>query len=197
MFKSPHKYYLQAFGPLVLLMVMGMSMPVQTADHQVNLADLAKPVEKSPSRLDWLGLSASKRESKVWPLAKAVAAQHGLDPALVMAVVRIESNFRPWATSPRGAMGLMQINRVTAKHLGLATPLEPDANLEAGVRYLAGLHRQFAYDLTMTLAAYNAGPTRVAEQGAVPEIVETRQFISRVIEARDYFRSKYQALARN
>lgn len=193
------KYYLNIYLPLALLLAGGVLVcgePANTGAAVLRSSFcISKPVWKTTAPLPWQGLNREVREKKTWDLARELAKTNGLDAALIMAVVRVESNFRPWAVSKRGAMGLMQINRVTAEHLGLATPLDPKANLTAGVRYLAQLMARFDYDLRLALAAYNAGPTRVGELGSVPKIEETRQFVDRVLKARDHFRVKYQALA--
>jgi soluble lytic murein transglycosylase-like protein len=142
-------------------------------------------------------LPLEQRQKKAWPLVLHYCQRYDVDPALVMALVQVESLFRPQAVSRRRAAGLMQINRVTARHLGLSDPLEPEANLEAGIRYLASLKTAFDDDLPLTLAAYNAGPTMVRRLGKVPAIKETRHYVSRVLGEVDYFRTRFQSLAMN
>lgn len=193
-------YYASIFAPLALLVVMGVVLTNQPSSGVPGKASdwrNPKAALSTANKLAWQHLGAPAREKRAWPTVKALAFQHGLEPALVMAVVKVESNFRPWALSQRGAMGLMQINRVTARHLGLQKPLDPRANLKAGVRYLANLMRMFDGKLRLGLAAYNAGPTRVQADGAVPDIKETQAFVERVLRETDYYRSKYQALAKN
>ena len=115
-----------------------------------------------------------------------------------MAMVAVESRFRPWAVSPAGALGLMQITPTTALHLGLEAPssaLDPIANLRAGIKYFVGLQRRFNGDLKMALAAYNAGPTAVRRHGGVPPIQETRNYINRVLKEQQRFAAKYNSLA--
>jgi soluble lytic murein transglycosylase-like protein len=114
-----------------------------------------------------------------------------------MAVIQAESRFFPLARSRRGAQGLMQINPVTARHLKLASPLDPQANLEAGVSYLARLLRDYNGDLTLTLAAYNAGPAAVASGGGVPEIQETQHYVDKVLGHLRHFRARYAAASRH
>ncbi len=140
-------------------------------------------------------LPLRQRQQVVWPLVRRAARKHGLEPALVMAVIQTESRFLPQARSQRGAQGLMQINPVTARHLKLSRPLDPQANLEAGVGYLAKLYKEFEGDLRLTLAAYNAGPAKVAEAGGVPDIPETRQYVAEVLEHLDHFRARYSSVA--
>lgn len=135
------------------------------------------------------------RQRLWWPMVRKLARRYELDPALVMAVIQTESCFNPRAVSHKGAQGLMQIVPVTADHLGLKNPLDPKANLKAGIRYLAQLKKAFDGDLVMVLAAYNAGPTKVAALGAVPDHKETRAYVVKVLALADNFRSRFQSMA--
>lgn len=108
------------------------------------------------------------------------ASRHGLDPLLVMAVVEAESGHQPNLVSGRGAVGLMQISPEIAAWAGLTDPADPLANLEAGCRFLAWLLDSFGGDVTLALAAYNAGPGAVRRWGTVPPYRETRSFVARV-----------------
>ena len=110
----------------------------------------------------------------------AVAGRFGLDPALVMAVIEVESGRDPTALSPKGAVGLMQVMPETAALVGFPEPADPAANLEAGCRYLATLMESFGGDVELALAAYNAGPGAVRRWGTIPPYRETRQFVQRV-----------------
>jgi soluble lytic murein transglycosylase-like protein len=142
-------------------------------------------------------LSLEQRQRRWWPEVRRLSRNHDLDPALVMAVIHVESRFKTRAVSHRGAMGLMQIIPLTAEELGLEDPLDPQANLEAGVRYLAWLKRYFKGDRRLFLAAYNAGPTRVAALGAVPPNRETRGYVVKVLREADHFREAFLSLASN
>ncbi len=135
------------------------------------------------------------RQRRWWPVVRNLARRYNLDPALVMAVIQTESSFNPRAVSHKGAQGLMQIVPVTATHLGLKNPMDPEANLRAGIRYLAQLKKAFKGDLVMVLAAYNAGPTKVAALGAVPDHQETRAFVVKVLALADSFRNRFQSIA--
>lgn len=120
------------------------------------------------------------------PLEKGIleaAARHGVDPALIAAVIQVESGFRPDAVSPRGAQGVMQVMPDTAALLGFSDGAEPQTNLEIGTRYLGGLLDQFGGDVELALAAYNAGPGAVRRWGTVPPFRETRAFVRRVSAA--------------
>ena len=117
-------------------------------------------------------------------LAIATAQRHGLDPNLVLAVVKVESGFQTDAVSNKGAQGLMQLMPATAKELGVADALDPAQNLDGGTRYLRMLVAQYGGDLGKALAAYNAGPGAVKRHGGVPPYRETHQYIDRVLRER-------------
>ncbi len=118
-------------------------------------------------------------------LAAAAARRHGLDPDLVMAVVSVESGFRPRAVSPKGAQGLMQLMPKTASSLGVADAFDPAQNLDGGTRHLGQLLTLYGGDLTRALAAYNAGEGAVDRHGGVPPYRETRAYVKKVLERYD------------
>lgn len=115
-------------------------------------------------------------------LLRDAAARYGLDPALVRAVVQVESNFQPDAVSPKGAQGLMQLMPGTAAALGVKDAFDPEQNLDGGARHLSGLLRSYGGDVTKALAAYNAGAAAVARHGGVPPFRETRDYVARVLK---------------
>jgi len=122
-------------------------------------------------------------------LITTTAHWHGLDPALVKAVIKCESGFDPWAQSPKGAQGLMQLMPSTQTMLGVSNPFNPQHNVEAGTRYLALLKQTFSGDLQLALAAYNAGPQAVVAAGyTVPAITETQQYVRCVAAAYEQYR---------
>jgi hypothetical protein len=110
------------------------------------------------------------------------ARRHGLAPELVAAVIRAESAFQARAVSVKGASGLMQLMPATARRFGVAPDriFDPQANVDAGVRYLAWLLERFEDDLSLALAAYNAGEGTVDRYGGVPPFRETRGYIQRI-----------------
>lgn len=111
----------------------------------------------------------------------AVAAErYGLDPKLLHAVVAVESSYRPNAISPAGAGGLTQLMPATAIAMGVRDRFDPSDNLLGGAAFLAQQMVRFG-DLRLALAAYNAGPARVAALGHVPSIPETRAYVGSVI----------------
>ena len=114
-------------------------------------------------------------------LAIAMARKHGLDPQLVLAVVGVESAFRPKAVSPKGAQGLMQLMPGTARSLGVADSFDPAQNLDGGVRHLGSLLTLYGGDVSRALAAYNAGEGAVTRHGGIPPFKETREYVKRVM----------------
>ncbi|SNY46305.1 Transglycosylase SLT domain-containing protein [Arsukibacterium tuosuense] len=110
-----------------------------------------------------------------------VALEQKLDPALIRAIIHAESAFQPSALSKRGAIGLMQLMPDTAAMLGISDPLSPEQNIQGGSTYLAKLLKQYNGDLTLSLAAYNAGPGNVRRHQGVPPFAETQAYIKRVL----------------
>ena len=127
-------------------------------------------------------VAAAPIGSDIYSLASEAARRHGLDPDLVLAVVAVESAFRPAAVSPKGAQGLMQLMPGTARELGVADPLDPAANLDGGARCLSALLARYGGDVTKALAAYNAGPGAVDKHRGVPPYRETRAYVKKVLE---------------
>ncbi len=116
-------------------------------------------------------------------LIARASAKYGVPQALVRAVVAVESAFKPDAVSHAGALGLMQLMPDTAADLGVKDPFDPEQNVMGGTRYLAFLLKHFG-DEELAVAAYNAGPARVAREGAVPDIPETRAYVQSVLGLR-------------
>jgi len=108
------------------------------------------------------------------------AAKHNVDPNLVRALVKVESNFNPTAVSRKGAMGLMQLMPATARELNVSNPFDPAQNVDAGVRHLKGLLQNFNGDVSLSLAAYNAGQGAVQRNRGVPPYAETRNYVRRI-----------------
>lgn len=122
------------------------------------------------------------------------ARQHNVDPSLVRAVIKVESNFNPNAVSPKGAMGLMQLMPQTARELNVTNPFDPQQNVDAGVRHLKHLMESYGGDVKLTLAAYNAGAGAVARSAGIPNFPETRSYVSRIT---NLYYGKPGAVSRN
>lgn len=113
-------------------------------------------------------------------LIEKYAAQNALEPSLVKAVIKTESDNNPRCVSGAGAMGLMQLMPANVKEAGISDPFDPEQNIAAGTKQLASLLSLYHGDLDLALAGYNAGPGNVRKYGGVPPFTETRQYIQRV-----------------
>jgi soluble lytic murein transglycosylase-like protein len=114
------------------------------------------------------------------PLVQEHSQRHSLRPELVRAVIQVESGFDPWATSPKGAMGLMQLMPDTARSLGVLNAYDPGENIRGGTAYLRQLLDKYRGDEKLALAAYNAGPGAVDRYDDVPPYRETREYVKKV-----------------
>ncbi len=110
-----------------------------------------------------------------------VAMREGVDPALVEAIIAVESAYNSTAISPKGAVGLMQLMPQTASRYRVSNPFEPEENLTGGIRYLRDLLRRFGRDLPRVLAAYNAGETAVLRYRGIPPFRETLEYVRKVL----------------
>lgn len=138
--------------------------------------------EQPAARVDTRNFSSNRR--RYAPLANSVAAQYGLPPDLVNAVVLTESAYDPSAISRAGAVGLMQLMPATAARYGVSDRTDPASNLRAGTAYLRDLLNMFNNDITLALAAYNAGENAVIRYGhQVPPYKETQRYVQKVLQA--------------
>lgn len=132
------------------------------------------------------GLSRSQFDHHIEHAARI----NQVDPMLVKAVIKTESNFDRYALSSKGAQGLMQLMPATARYLNVNDPFDPWQNIYGGTRYLRELLDSFNGDLRLSLAAYNAGPTRVMRLGGVPRIPETVSYVGKVIREYQTYQSE-------
>lgn len=113
-------------------------------------------------------------------LVATVAARHDLSPQLIHAVIKTESNYNPYAISPKGALGLMQLMPSTARRFSVDHVFDPQENIEGGARYLKYLLELYNGDYPLALAAYNAGEAAVAKYNGIPPFPETQNYVVQV-----------------
>ena len=160
-----------------------------TAAPLIRLRGVTKVYGEGPTAVHALrGVDLEINDRRRAALAVAIfelSPSFGLDPALVIEVVRAESGFNPRARPPKGALGLMQLIPGTAKRFGVRDPFEPTQNLKGGMAYLSWLLQHFDGDLTLTLAGYNAGEGAVERHGGVPPYRETQDYVKRILSRYD------------
>jgi soluble lytic murein transglycosylase-like protein len=113
-------------------------------------------------------------------LIRAAALKHGLDEKLITGVIAVESNFNPRAVSRKRAQGLMQLIPQTAARYSVANIFDPAQNIEAGTHYLKDLLGKYRGNLSLALAAYNAGPEMVERYGGIPPFPETQKYVRQI-----------------
>lgn len=122
-------------------------------------------------------------------IIKTCSGKYGVSESLIKAVIHAESGYNPNAVSNKGASGLMQLMPGTARDLKVSNSLDPRDNVEGGVKYLRFLLDTFHGDISLALAAYNAGLSKVAKHGGIPPYAETRTYVARVLS----YMQSYQA----
>ena len=131
------------------------------------------------------------RRAALEPLVQRVAKAHGLQAALLKAIIEVESGFNARARSPKGAIGLMQVMPATAARYGRFDLYSPEQNVDVGARYLRDLLRMFSGDVRLAVAAYNAGENAVIRHGRrIPPYAETIKYVPMVLERYQLFRTR-------
>jgi soluble lytic murein transglycosylase-like protein len=113
-------------------------------------------------------------------MIRSIASHHGLEPSLIHSIIQTESDYDPYAVSPKGAAGLMQLMPETAKRYGVRNVFDPWENIEGGVKYIKDLMKLFGQKTDHVLAAYNAGQNAVKKYGGIPPYPETERYINKV-----------------
>jgi hypothetical protein len=143
----------------------------QLPGDAVSSPDLLKAVEQ---------ITELQTVQKVENLIQQISEKHAIDPDLVKAVAKVESNYNTYAVSRRGAMGIMQLLPYTAKRFGVSNIFDTRQNIEGGIKFLKFLMEMFPNNLANILAAYNAGEKAVLKFGGVPPYRETRDYVRKI-----------------
>jgi soluble lytic murein transglycosylase-like protein len=153
------------------------------------LSGYTQPLQ--PSLLPQIGMGKGIAGFK--EIIQEAGKKYGVDPNLIAAVIHQESGGNPGVTSSAGAMGLMQLMPATAKSLGVNNPFNPQQNVFAGTRYLRQMLDEFKGNVSLALAAYNAGPEAVKKYGGIPPYRQTKNYVRDILSL---YRSK-NILSRN
>ena len=166
-----------------------VDVPTAEIEHYEASQDAASGSRPpAPSTVSKMQRFPARPEVDLNQVVNDASGRYRLDPDLVTAVIKAESDFKVHAISPKGAQGLMQLMPGTASQLGVGNTFDPQANVEGGTKYLRELLEKYNFDLIKALAAYNAGPQRVQQFGGVPPYYETRAYVARVV--RDFNKKK-------
>ena len=189
---------------LILIIIAALALPaVVRADffqytdeegtiHITNVPTSAKyrwmMVERRPSLLSPMNPAYKKvSRQKFDDMIRSTSQRYGIDPTLVKAIVKAESDFDHTAVSSKGARGLMQLMPKTASRMGVKNIHDPEENVEGGIKYLSKLLTMFNWQVPLAVAAYNAGENAVLRYGTIPPYAETQTYVKRVLRYYDQY----------
>ncbi len=157
----------------------------------------AKVTVTNDNKKDIVAIAKRKRQKRYLnEIIVRIANRYNVDPALIKAIIRVESSFNPNAVSYKGAKGLMQLMPITLKAMGVEDPFDPEFNIEAGVRYFKKLLIMFDNNVELALAAYNAGITRVRLYKGIPPFRRTRRYVKKVLYYYKHYKREMMLEAR-
>ena len=128
-----------------------------------------------------VGVPSDSADGAFSAAVERIAAEHALPAGLIRSVIQAESNYNPFAISPKGALGIMQLVPETARRFGVSNAFNAEQNIEGGAKYLKYLLDRYPGDYPLVLAAYNAGEGAVARHGGVPPYPETQKYVKKVL----------------
>ena len=181
---------------IVSLLLLSVGKPVFAADGFYSFKDKNGVLHfsnfYSDSRLRPMGSQSEGKENlspeNIERIIHRTSRRHDVDPKLVKAVIKVESDFNPRALSRAGAQGLMQLMPATSRDLNISDPYNPHESIEGGVKYLRSLLDYFKNDVKLALAAYNAGKTTVLRYKGIPPYKETKNYVKKVLDYYNQYR---------
>ena len=158
-----------------LCLIIALSMHAHRNDGAGSIEEPPGPVREDP-------VQTLPAKPDYFDVVRDASVKHDLDPKLIVSMIHVESKWNQAAVSPKGAKGLMQLTPVVYRQYGVDDPFDIEQNIHTGTAYMAYLLDRFNGNLALALAAYNCGPTRVAEHNGLPPIKETRDYVKRVLK---------------
>ncbi len=154
--------------------------PIHSYLNQDGVKVLTNLSVPTPTKPLFKGPEVGEAQTAFLPLIHATAGRYDIDPDLVRAIIKVESDFQPRAISPKDCKGLMQLHPDTARRFGVQNTFDPAQNIEGGTRYLKFLMGFFDRKLDLVLAGYNAGENAVKRHGGIPPYSETQGYVRKV-----------------
>ncbi len=162
---------------------LSIAMPVKTVTEQKKTEQSFETVLNeyiNGDKVDYTLLSKEELNDRIEAAIRAASEKYNLDYELIKAVIKAESDFDPYCVSSAGAKGLMQLMPETAAEVGVTDPFNIEQNIDGATRYIKKQIDRFG-DLSLGLAAFNAGPGNVNKYGGIPPFKETQNYVPRVL----------------